>query len=40
MSVRRETCGLARLNLIELAWWRVLVSIHFVSFLVKHRDMR
>jgi hypothetical protein len=38
-SVRRVTGGLARLNVIVLAWWRVVVSIHFVSLLVKHGNI-
>jgi hypothetical protein len=38
-SVRRVTCGLARLNVIVMAWWRVVVSIHLVSLLVKHRSI-
>jgi hypothetical protein len=31
--VRRVTVGSARLNVIVNAWWRVVVSIHFVSLL-------
>ena len=38
-SVRRVTGGLARLNVMVLAWWRVVVSIHFVSLLVKHGNI-
>lgn len=36
-SVRRVTCGLARLNVIVIFLWRVVVSIHLVSLLIKHR---
>ena len=35
-----ESCGLARLNVIVIAWWRVIVSVHLVSVLIKHRDVR
>jgi len=35
-----ESCGLARLNVIVIAWWRVVVSVHLVSVLIKHRDVR
>jgi hypothetical protein len=38
-SVRRVTGGLARLNVIVMAWWRVVVSIHLVSLLVKHLNI-
>ena len=38
-SVRRVTGGLARLNVIVLAWWRVIVSIHLVSLLVKYSNI-
>jgi hypothetical protein len=38
-SVRRVTGGLARLNVIVLAWWRVVVSIHLVSLLVKYGNI-
>lgn len=37
--MRRVTGGLARLNVIVLAWWRVIVSIHLVSLLVKHGNI-
>lgn len=38
-SVRRVTGGLTRLNVIVLAWWRVVVSIHLVSLLVKYGNI-
>jgi hypothetical protein len=38
-SVRRVTGGLARLNVMILAWWRVVVSIHLVSLLVKYGNI-
>jgi hypothetical protein len=38
-SVRRVTGGLASLNVIVLAWWRVIVSIHLVSLLVKYGNI-
>jgi hypothetical protein len=38
-SVRRVTGGLASLNVIVLAWWRVIVSIHLVSLMVKYGNI-
>jgi len=34
-----ESCGLARLNVIVIAWWRVIVSVHLVSVLIGY-DVR